>query len=244
MKRVLCLVMALVALLSLCACGGETTGDEGGKADTDTLKDMPKAEANLDSQFGVDKNITVENIDEYLDRDDTVYRDMRMLFDPADYAAIGGDADLSFSIEGFKVVPYPYIATLQTLPVDGAYVGNCLFNVEWADDGSIVSVTENYKESMQALEELFPKDKNIVLTCGGGGYAGMTRALLIELGWDAEKLYNIGGSWEYKGEHKFEIISYPEDANEEPIMATWRADYAYIEFDKLHPITDDVTEAE
>ena len=45
----------------------------------------------------------------------------------------------------------------------------------------------------------------------------MTRALLIELGWDAEKLYNIGGSWEYKGEHKFEIISYPEDANEEPI---------------------------
>ncbi len=244
MKRLICLILSVVAMLSLCACSGEPAGNQSSKKDADTVKEMPKAEANLDSQFGVDKNITVENIDEYLGREDTVYRDMRMLFDPADYAAIGGDADLSFSIDGFKVVPYPYIATLQTLPVDGAYMGNCLFTIEWGEDGSIASVTENYKESMQALEELFPRDKNIILTCGGGGYAGMTRALLIELGWDAEKLYNIGGSWEYKGEHKFEIISYPEDANEEPIMATWRADYAYIEFDKLHQITADGTEAE
>lgn len=238
MKRIISLVLVITALFSLCACNMQTEDKKDGKTETTKVKELPKADADLDSQFGVDKNITVANIDEYLGRDDTVYRDMRMLFDPADYAAIGGDADLSFSIEGFKVVPYPYIATLQTLPVDGAYVGNCLFTVEWADDGSIVSVKENYKESMQALEELFPKDKNIMLTCGGGGYGGMMRVLLIKLGWDAEKLYNIGGSWEYKGDHRFEIISYPEDANEEPVMATWRADYAYIEFDKLHPVTN------
>ncbi|NLL63473.1 MAG: hypothetical protein GX241_04430 [Ruminococcaceae bacterium] len=235
MKKFICLVLSLCCLFLLCACGNETDMSVNVK---NNLKKMPKAEANLDSMFGVDKNITVENIDEYLNRPDTVYRDMRMLFDPADYAAIGGDADLSFSIKGFKVVPYPYIATLQTLPVEGAYTGECLFTVKWNEDGTAGEIKANYKESMLALEELFPKDKNIIFTCGGGGYSGMMRAILIKLGWDETKLYNIGGSWEYKGENRFEIISYPEDAKEDPVMATWRADYAYIEFAKLHPVTD------
>ena len=58
---------------------------------------IPEPDADLDSMFGVDKNINILTIDKYLGREDTVYRDMRVLFDPADYAAIGGDADLSHS---------------------------------------------------------------------------------------------------------------------------------------------------
>lgn len=222
MKQRLGLPVILLALL-LTACSGGGT------------KALPAPEPDLDSQFGVDANINMSTIDEYLDREDVVYRDMRMLFDPADYAAIGGDADLSRTIRGFKIVPYPYIATLSELPVSGAYDGDSLFTVEWAEDGTILSTQANYEESMMILEDLFPKDKAIFLMCGGGGYSGMMKSLLIHLGWDAGKLYNIGGNWTYEGDNGLELIVYPEDATGEKIYATWRADYAFLDFSRLHP---------
>ena len=89
---------------------------------------------------------------------------------------------------------------------------------------------------MTILEELFPKDKAIFLMCGGGGYSGMMKSLLIFLGWDASKLYNIGGNWNYKGENTLELIVYPENADGDKVYATWRADYAYIDFSHLHPV--------
>lgn len=218
--------LALIMLLALLsACG------------TAAQKPLPAAEPNMDTQFGVDKNINVDTIDDWLNRDDVVYRDVRMLFDTADYAAIGGDADLTHTIEGFKIVPYPYIATLQTLPVSGAYSGDCLFTVIWGDDGAVVSAEPNYDESTMILEELFPKDKAIFLMCGGGGYSGMMKSLLIFLGWDSTKLYNIGGDWSYKGTHSQELIVYPEKADGDKIYATWRADYAYIDFSRLHKVS-------
>jgi len=184
----------------------------------------------------VDKNINMETIDDYLGRGDVAYRDVRMLFDPANYAAIGGEADLTRTITGFKIVPYPYIATLAQLPVEGAYNGNCLFTVVWNENGKVESAKANYAESMQIMEELFPKDKAIFLMCGGGGYAQMTKELLIYLGWDEAKLYNIGANWTYTGKNALELIIYPEDANGQKTYATWRADYAYIVFDKLQPV--------
>lgn len=206
--------------------------------ETAAQKPLPAAKPDADSQFGVDKSINIDTIDDWLGRDDVAYRDVRMLFDPANYAAIGGEADLTRTIEGFKVVPYPYIATLSALPVDGAYNGDCLFTVAWGDDGSVVSAEANYDESEMIIEELFPKDKSIFLMCGGGGYSGMMKSLLIFLGWDASKLYNVGGNWSYKGERSLELIVYPEDAGDDMVYATWRADYAYIDFTRLHRIGD------
>ena len=217
MKRI---VPVLLALLLLAACGAPAK--------------LPAPEVDTATQFGVDKNINMTTIDNYLHREDVAYRDVRMLFDPADYAAIGGDADLSATITGFKVVPYPYIATLSALPVANAYEGETLFDVVWNADGTIASVSENYQESTFILEELFPRDKAVFLMCGGGGYAGMTKSLLLYLGWDEGLLYNVGGNWEYKGENGLELIVYPEDAQDENICATWRADYAYIDFSRLH----------
>jgi len=159
-----------------------------------------------------------------------------MLFDPADYASIGGEADLTRTIEGFKIVPFPYIATLPALPVSGAYNGDCLFTVTWDESGAIASAEANYMESMRILEELFPKDKAIFLMCGGGGYSGMMKSLLIFLGWDASKLYNIGANWSYTGNRSLELIVYPEEAGGDRIYATWRADYAYIDFSRLNPV--------
>lgn len=223
MKMKLLLPVLLIMLL-LCACG---------KTAEPALKPLPAPSVNADSQFGVDANINISNIDEWLDREDAVYRDVRMLFDPADYAAIGGEADLTHTIEGFKIVPFPYVATLQSLPVDGAYEGDCLYAVQWNPDGTVASAEPNYAESEMILQELFPQDKAIFLMCGGGGYAGMMKQLLLYLGWDESLLYNIGGNWEYRGSRGVELVVYPEDANGKNIYATWRADYAYIDFTRL-----------
>jgi hypothetical protein len=218
----------VLTLLAACASGEQPP----------SLPPLPAAEPDADSSFGIDKNINIDTIVDWLGRDDVAYRDVRMLFDPADYGAIGGEADLSRTIEGFKIVPYPYIATMTALPVSGAYVGDCLFSVIWGDDGSVVSVEANYDESMMILEELFPKDKAIFLMCGGGGYAGKMRSLLIFLGWDASKLYNVGANWSYTGSHTLELIVYPEQAGGHPIYATWRADYATIDFSRLTAVRE------
>ena len=168
MKKLLSILFALALLAAL-----------GVTAFADALPASQPDETNM---FGVDLNINMATLDEYLGRDDVVYRDVRMLFDPADYAAIGGNADLASTVEGFRIVPYPYLATLSALPVSGAYEGDTLFTLTWNEDGSIASATANYEESMLVLEDLFPKDKAIFLMCGGGGYAGMTKSLLIFLG--------------------------------------------------------------
>lgn len=226
-KHPFCLILILLSfLLTTCSTGPQAP----------TLSPLPAAEPDTTSQFGVDKNINIDTIDNWLGRDDVAYRDVRMLFDPADYAAIGGEADLTRTIVGFKVVPYPYIATLTVLPVSGAYEDECLFTVTWGENGAVVSAEANYMESMMALEELFPKDKAIFLMCGGGGYSGMMKTLLIFLGWDATKLYNVGANWSYTGEHSLELIVYPEDAGGDIVYATWRADYAYIDFSRLNSV--------
>lgn len=199
---------------------------------------LPSPAADDNSMFGVDLNINMGTIDGYLGRDDVEYIDVRMLFDPANYGAIGGEADLTRTIKGFKIVPYPYIATLTGLPVSGAYDGQCLYTLTWNEDGSIESAVPNFMESDMIIEELFPKDKSIFLMCGGGGYSGMMKSLLIYLGWDESLLYNIGGNWTYTGKNSMELVVYPEDAEGENIYATWRADYAYIDFSRLHPIAE------
>lgn len=229
MKRVITFLLVFQLLLVLCACGRDNS-------ETKAFKELPLPSADPNSQFGVDANINMSSIDDWLGRDDVVYRDVRMLFDPADYGSIGGEADLTRTIKGFTIVPYPYIATLSKLPVEGAYEGNCLFSLTWDDIGSIVSATANYEESMTFLKEMFPEDKAVFIMCGGGGYSGMTKALLIFLGWDEKLLYNIGANWTYEGENKLELIEYSEDAEGNNIYATWRADYAYLDFSKLHPV--------
>lgn len=225
----------------LAACSGNTTSapdaDSGEvKAAGSELIELPLSEPDPESPFGVDKNINMTTIDEYLNREDVVYRDARMLFDPADYASIGGNADLSSTLPGFKIVPYPYLATLSALPVEGAYAAETVFNVTFGEDGAINTVDENYEESTTIIDDLFPKDKAIFIMCGGGGYAGMMKGLLVKLGWDTDKIYNVGGNWEYTGPNAIELIKYSEKADGNNMYATWRADYAHIDFSRLHAI--------
>ena len=154
--------------------------------------------------FGVDANINMETIDKYLELKGVVYRDMRMLEDPIEYGDMeGGDADLSGFIRGFEVIPFPHIAPVETPEGVGGtpYDGPTLFSVD--SNGKYVA---NYEESVDVLEAIFPKDKIIFVMCGGGGYAGMTKSLLIELGWDANKIYNLGGYWSYNGANSVSTV--------------------------------------
>ena len=195
------------------------------------LPKLPKPEVTggQRGELGIDKNINESTIDNYLGRSDSVYRDMRMLDDPAEYEKIGGDSKLSGYVNGFEVVPLPYLIEVSGLPeeVGYTYSGDTLFLTK--SDGSYYP---NYKESMSIIEELFPKDKYIFLMCGGGGYAGMTKKFLVSLGYDADKIYVVGGHWYYDGKNNVEVkrkekgkIVYDFD----------KVPYHNIDFEKLTP---------
>lgn len=180
-------------------------------------------------KLGIDKNINEETIDNYLNRSDSVYYDVRMLKDDANWESINGDSYLSGFVNGFEVFPYPFIANDSISPeleniVGKGYNGPSLFNNE---DGKYVA---NYKESLEILEYLFPKDKNIFLMCGGGGYAGQTKNLLVSLGWDEDKIYDVGGYWYYNGKNNINVKT---SRNEKTVYDFWKVNYHSIDFKSL-----------
>ena len=188
---------------------------------------LPEVSEGERGMLGIDKNINEASIDKYLGRSDSVYFDMRMLKDPGNYEAIGGDSYLSGFVKGFEVIPYPYLTEVKGLPeeVGKSYTGKTLFKEV---DGKY---KPNYKESMEFLEYFFPKDKYIFLMCGGGGYAGMTKNLLVSLGWDKDKIYDVGGYWNYNGKNNVQV----KNNNKYDF---WKVNYHDINFDNLTKIDE------
>lgn len=178
-------------------------------------------------ELGIDKNINESTIDNYLGRKDAVYRDLRMLKDPGNYEAIGGDAYLSGFVNGFEVVSFPYIVNVEGLPseVGDTYTGKTLFTNK---NGEYIA---NYKESMDILEALFPKDKIIFLMCGGGGYSGMMKKMLVGLGWDESKIYDVGGYWFYDGENDVKVKRVSDDGT--VVYDFYKVPYHEIDFGVL-----------
>lgn len=217
MKKKILIILIIFVSLFMCGCSNDQ---------------LPKPEVTdgiRGEQFGIDKNINESTIDEYLGRDDSVYMDMRMLKDPGKYEAIGGDSYLSGFVDGFEVLPYPYIVNVSGLPeeVGDTYTGDTLFTEK---DGKYKA---NYEESLDILEYYFPKDKNIFLMCGGGGYAGMTKAMLISLGWDEDKIYNVGGYWFYEGNNNVEV---KRERKGKDVYDFWKVNYHDIDFNDLHEV--------
>lgn len=207
MKRVM---IILTLLLFVCGC------------DSEAKLPKPEVTEGVRGELGIDKNINEASIDKYLNRPDSVYYDMRMLKDPGNYEAIGGDSYLSGFVKGFEVIPLPYIVNVEGLPeeVGNSYVGETLYTNE---DGKY---TANYEGSLEFLEYYFPKDKYIFLMCGGGGYAGMMKELLVSLGWDEEKIYNVGGYWYYNGDNNVKVKNNDK-------YDFWKVTYHDIDFSAL-----------
>lgn len=218
------LVIVNVALAGVLIWRISATGAQnGGTLPKPTLSEGVRGE------MGIDANINESNIDKYLGRTDAVYRDMRMLVDEANYGAIGGDSYLSGFVKGFEVVPYPKLVNVSGLPeaVGKTYSGKTLFTQK---DGQYIP---NYEESMAFLEYYFPKDKTIFLMCGGGGYAGMTKAMLVALGWDENKIYDIGGYWYYDGANKVDV---KREKDGKTVYDFWKVNYHDIDFENLNEI--------
>ena len=230
-KSIIMLVISVLIIITIVICAFIFNDKET------TLSPLPKPQitGGVRGEFGIDENINEKTIDNYLNRQDSVYRDMRMLKDPGNYEAVGGDAYLSGFVKGFEVVPYPYLVNVTGLPkeVGDTYTGTTLFTEK---DGKY---TPNYEESMNILNYLFPKDKNIFLMCGGGGYAGMTKNMLVALGWDENKIYNVGGYWYYNGKNNVQVKTskYGETSYD-----FWKIPYHDINFDELHKIESDNNE--
>jgi len=218
-------VLCLLLLLSSCAAQGSPT-------DSQELTTLPIPEPD-GGPFGVDVNININTIDDFLGRSDVTYIDMRMLYDPAEFEAIGGISNLTQTLPGYRIVPFPFLGTLSAMPVANAYDGERLFEIVWGEGHEILSATPNYAESEIILSQLFPKDKVIFLMCGGGGYSALTRALLVNQGWDAGMIYNTGGNWHYEGNMSLDLTISASN----PDIATWRANYAFIDFEHLTRIT-------
>ncbi len=214
MKKIM---IMLTMVLMICGCSS---------------KELPKPAVTegMRGNLGIDKNINEETIDKYLNRKDSVYYDMRMLVDEANYENIGGDSYLSGFIKGFEAIPLPLLVTVNNLPeeVGKSYAGKTLFSI--TEDGNYKA---NYEESMLFLEYYFPKDKNIFLMCGGGGYAGMTKKLLVALGWDENKIYNVGGYWYYKGKNN---VIVKKSVDDKTYYDFWKVTYHDIDFENFHEV--------
>lgn len=70
--------------------------------------------------------------------------------------------------------------------------------------------------------------------CGGGGYAGMTKTMLVALGWDENNIYNVGGYWYYNGKNNVIVKNVAEDNS--ITYDFWKVPYHNIDFDKLHEV--------
>ena len=197
MKHVFALLLVIILMCFLSAAAFAETGQSA-------FEVLPVAEPNPENPFGVDMNVNMDSIDDYLKLSDAVYRDMRMPVDPYDYDAIGGSSIASATIEGFAMIPYPKLAPCLNMPeaLGDGYDGPTLFSID--ENGSYLA---NYAESEAILERLFPKDKAILLMCGAGGYAGMTRNLLVGLGWNGDMIINVGGYWDYSGDRSLSVLS-------------------------------------
>ena len=69
--------------------------------------------------------------------------------------------------------------------------------------------------------------------CGGGGYAGFTKNLLVSLGWDENKIYNVGGYWYYEGQNYIEVKT---DKYGDTSYQFYKIPYHNIDFDILHEV--------
>ncbi len=193
---------------------------------SNNLSSLPKPEITdgFRGSLGIDKNINESTIDKYLNRSDSVYIDVRDLVDEADYTKIGGDSYLSGIVKGFEVIPFPKIVNVVGLPeeVGETYSGKTLFTNN--EDGTF---TANYIESIDFLKYYFPQDKYIFLMCGGGGYSGMMKDMLVNLGWDSEKIYVVGGYWFYEGENNLVLKRTVDDKDHYDF---WKVTYHGIDF--------------
>mgnify|MGYP006295185985 CR=1 FL=1 len=166
MKRVLSTAVAVLALIALSGCA---TMDGGEAA-------APELPAPVESLSAADSPITMENLDQYMDRNDVQYVDVREL-----------DEKLgSGYVHDFELLPF--FAFLEGRMVTRSDEEGQAWVLEAGE------INENF-----AYDNYFERDKAIFIFCAGGTRAGYVKGILDQQGFTA---YNLGGFKDYDGEHK------------------------------------------
>lgn len=135
-----------------------------------------------DSAVASDSPISALNIDDYLFLEDVRYFDLRSADQVYSEGGIAGFVNLPF---------YDVIVSWQKQE-------NVLFTMQKAADnkdtylGGVGTFFPNYEESETVLNEIFPKEKDIVFMSTAGVEAAYMINLLIQYGYDPARLYNAG----------------------------------------------------
>ena len=118
----------------------------------------------------------------------------------------GEEVDLRFATNDAVGCPTEFVLDKNYDNICNAPITECAYvkitDYDIDNDGNY---TPNYKESMDILESIVPKDKNIFIICGAGGYAGQVKHMLVKLGWDEDKVRDIGGYWYYEGKNAIQV---------------------------------------
>lgn len=146
-----------------------------------TLGELPASLINENEEkkyAATNSNINVDNLDEYLNREDVIYIDIR------DYNAY---AQKHF--KNFEVVPY-----FGFLFNNEAHTNPDMIQLYGGTPEEPVDV---YEESDSILNAIFPKDKTIFIMCEAGGRVTQMMQILDAKGYDMSKIYNVGGVGQY-----------------------------------------------
>ena len=164
--------------------------------------------------------ITPKNLDEYLFRDDCIYLDTRYPYQFYQEGFVAGFTNLPF---------YEYIADFNKET-------EALFTIVKVtnEDGSVIlpgnpgSFKPNYEESEDLIKDLIPNDKNILVIATAGVESCYFLNLLIQLGYEPSKLYNVGSfttgmgddiAYRYNNEAKY--IVPPMELYETSVSYNW-----------------------
>ena len=200
MKKVLGLgTLALAGVLAVTGCSKGMTEEEAlkyaqeqGYVKADKALPAPrKAETSTGTKCTMDSAayygpdcssvLLKENFWEYLGREDSAYIDLRSDKEISDSSAAG----MGY-IDGFQVIDYnQYI-----------YNDSTGWFIQSTDEHNLMP---RYSYSVDYLENVFPRDKNLFIMCAGGVRVTTMLKILELNGYDMSRVYNIGGSNHLKG---------------------------------------------
>ena len=203
-------------LITSCSC---STSD-------DSIKNIP-SKANATDTAALTSPINTLNIDEYMFRDDVQYVDVRT-FD---------DISQDGYIAGFQFIPF-YSLIASFLPSESLYqMKNVkLESGDTVHAGQVGGFVAQYEESESIINQLFAKNKYIFIVSQAGSESAYLINLLIQLGYDGNLLYNIGGVTGSPG-----VTAYKDTTNNKYYVSgigNYQLAVNYDLFDDLTPISN------
>lgn len=180
------LLLLLILTITLTGCATPAINE---------LAQLPTSQKTAGDYSFENSGINHENLLDYLNREDSVYIDLRNY---EDYS--------KKHFKNFEVIPffaYIYNENAGSAELPQLYKGT-------PDAPEAV-----YDSSDTILNALFPKDKNLIILCQSGGRVAMLMKILAAKGYDMTKVYNIGGMAQYTGSEYRSLITDVEELNVE-----------------------------